>query len=195
MWGRGAADMKGGVAAMVYAVRALRDAGARLGGDLSLVTVIEEECTGNGALSALDRGYTADAAVIPEPLGDRHSRHRSASPGLGTPSTGRVSTPSARPRPRTRWSGRARDRAVASSRPAPTATSRRPQFAGHPHPLNYNVGIVRGGDWASWVPEECVLEVRIGLYPGEDMPASRSLSRRAGRERPTTPGSPSIRPM
>ena len=31
--------------------------------------MIEEECTGNGALAALDRGYTADAAIIPEPLG------------------------------------------------------------------------------------------------------------------------------
>ena len=69
MWGRGAADMKAGVAAMIYAVRALREAGVRLGSDLSLVTSIEEECTGNGALSALDRGYTADAAIIPEPFG------------------------------------------------------------------------------------------------------------------------------
>src|SRR5918994_4168435 len=49
MWGRGAADMKSGIAAMVYAVRALRDAGVELRGDVTLVTVIEEECTGNGA--------------------------------------------------------------------------------------------------------------------------------------------------
>jgi acetylornithine deacetylase len=33
--------------------------------------VIEEECTGNGALSALARGHTGDAAIIPEPFGDR----------------------------------------------------------------------------------------------------------------------------
>src|SRR5829696_8984344 len=69
MWGRGAADMKAGVAAMIFATRALREAGVTLRGDLSLVTVIEEECTGNGALSALDRGYSADAAIIPEPFG------------------------------------------------------------------------------------------------------------------------------
>jgi acetylornithine deacetylase/succinyl-diaminopimelate desuccinylase-like protein len=29
--------------------------------------VIEEECTGNGALACLLDGYTADAAIIPEP--------------------------------------------------------------------------------------------------------------------------------
>ena len=67
----GAADMKAAVAAMVYAARALRAAGAGLRGDVSVVIVIEEECTGNGALSALARGYTGDAAVIPEPFGLR----------------------------------------------------------------------------------------------------------------------------
>ena len=55
-YGRGTADMKGGVAAMVYAVRALREAGVELSGDVTLETVIEEECTGNGALAARARG-------------------------------------------------------------------------------------------------------------------------------------------
>jgi len=69
MYGRGAADMKGGVAAMIYAVRALREAGIQLAGDVMLETVIEEECTGNGTLAARARGYEADVAIIPEPLG------------------------------------------------------------------------------------------------------------------------------
>ena len=43
------------------------------------------------------------------------------------------------------------------------------QFADAEHPLNFNVGIVRGGDWTSSVPEECVLEVRLSLFPGEDL--------------------------
>src|SRR3954465_6143372 len=43
-------------------------------------------------------------------------------------------------------------------------------FEGEVHPLNYNVGVVRGGDWPSTVPEECVLEVRLGTYPGEHLP-------------------------
>jgi acetylornithine deacetylase len=34
-------------------------------------SVVEEECTGNGALACLQRGYRADAAIIPEPSGDR----------------------------------------------------------------------------------------------------------------------------
>ena len=44
-----------------------------------------------------------------------------------------------------------------------------PQFQGSPHPLNYNIGIVQGGDWTSSVPEECTFEVRISAYPGEDL--------------------------
>ena len=46
-----------------------------------LRTVIEEECTGNGALAALARGYTGDAAIIPEPFGRQLSSRRSASCG------------------------------------------------------------------------------------------------------------------
>jgi acetylornithine deacetylase len=34
------------------------------------------------------------------------------------------------------------------------------------HPINMNVGAIRGGDWASTVPGECVTHYRIALYPG-----------------------------
>src|SRR3954452_21957766 len=47
MFGRGAADMKAGVVAMLGAVRALR--AVELRGRIAVETVIEEECTGNGA--------------------------------------------------------------------------------------------------------------------------------------------------
>lgn len=57
MYGRGVVDMKGGVAAMIYAVKALQKAGVQLGADLQIQTVIEEECTGNGALAFGQRIY------------------------------------------------------------------------------------------------------------------------------------------
>ena len=66
MYGRGAADMKAGVVAMLGAVRVLRDAGLR--GDIRIETVIEEECTGNGAAACRARGPRTDAALIPEPF-------------------------------------------------------------------------------------------------------------------------------
>ena len=69
MYGRGAGDMKCGVAANLFAMAALKTAGVMPAADVYLQTVIEEECTGNGALSCFARGYHPDAALIPEPLG------------------------------------------------------------------------------------------------------------------------------
>ncbi len=65
--GRGACDMKGGIAAMLTAVKAIREYGIKLKGDLIIETVPEEEATSMGTLSCCQRGYTADAALIPEP--------------------------------------------------------------------------------------------------------------------------------
>ena len=50
-------------------VRALRE--VRLRGTLCVETVIEEECTGNGAAACRARGPRTDAAIIPEPF--RHA--------------------------------------------------------------------------------------------------------------------------
>lgn len=70
MYGRGTMDMKGGIAAFVYAYEALRDLGVELADDLTLQTTIEEEAGGvGGVLSALERGYQPDGAIIPEPSG------------------------------------------------------------------------------------------------------------------------------
>lgn len=171
MYGRGAADMKAGVAAMVYAVRALKEAGVGLRGDVILETVIEEECTGNGALAARARGYGADAAIIPEPFGRRLLE---AQVGV---MWARVTV---------RGRGAHAERASASVNAVLKAchlleavkeleervndpADRHPLFEGVEHPLNYNIGVVRGGDWASSVPEECVFEVRISCYPGENL--------------------------
>lgn len=41
-----------------------------------------------------------------------------------------------------------------------------PPYDRFAHPINLNVGVIRGGDWASTVPGECVTSYRIALYPG-----------------------------
>lgn len=67
MYGRGACDMKGGVVAMLEAVRLALESDAGPTGRITLVTVPSEEDGGAGALAAIRAGYTADMAVITEP--------------------------------------------------------------------------------------------------------------------------------
>ncbi len=64
--GRGACDMKGGVAAMVLAAEVLAGLDVPLAGDLTVNTVTDEESTGAGGL-ATARTLRADGAIVPEP--------------------------------------------------------------------------------------------------------------------------------
>ena len=65
MYGRGAYDMKGGVTACLAAVKALRDAGATLGGDVLVACVADEEVASIGMADVL-RHVRADAAIVTE---------------------------------------------------------------------------------------------------------------------------------
>ena len=67
VWGRGAVDMKGGVAACLSAARAIRKAGVELEGRLSIHTVVDEEAGGFGAIDVVNRGNLAKYAIIAEP--------------------------------------------------------------------------------------------------------------------------------
>lgn len=73
MYGRGSADMKGGVAAMMQAVRLIHKAGYRLKGDVLFGTVVDEETGSMGMLSVVDRGYKADAGIMTEPTSNQLS--------------------------------------------------------------------------------------------------------------------------
>src|SRR5689334_5596803 len=65
MYGRGAMDMKVGIATNLFLPRLIRDLGIDLQGDLSVHSVIEEECSGIGALDAARRSV-ADGALVTE---------------------------------------------------------------------------------------------------------------------------------
>jgi acetylornithine deacetylase len=66
LYGRGAYDMKGGVAACLAAAKALVDAGASLAGDLLVVTPADEEVASIGMQQVLEH-HTADGAIVTEP--------------------------------------------------------------------------------------------------------------------------------
>jgi acetylornithine deacetylase len=168
LYGRGAGDMKSGTIAALYALDALKAAGLALMGRIHLQSVIEEESTGLGALSTLHRGYRADACLIPEPTDGRLYR---AQVGVvwfrlkvrGLPvHVARAGTGSnaikaayhliqALEGLEAEWNERAKAHRA---------------FAQVPHPLNFNPGIIRGGDWASSVPAWCDVDCRIAILPG-----------------------------
>ena len=74
MYGRGACDMKSGTIGALYALDAIKAAGLKPTARIHFQSVIEEESTGVGALSTLQRGYRADACFIPEPTNGKMVR-------------------------------------------------------------------------------------------------------------------------
>jgi acetylornithine deacetylase len=66
IYGRGALDMKAGVAALIMAVESIIEAGIKLKGDVILTLVADEEYASIGTETIVDE-YTADAAIVCEP--------------------------------------------------------------------------------------------------------------------------------
>jgi acetylornithine deacetylase len=169
MYGRGAGDMKSGLAAMVGAVRGLQRLGLRPRGRLQLQSVVEEECSGNGALACVLAGHTADAAILTEPTQGAiwnaqvgvlwfHVRAIGAPAHAGDAVEGANAID-------------ASYRVIAALRTLEAELNEAPPplFAAYPHPIYLNVGMIRGGDWPSTVAGECVTHFRLALYPGESV--------------------------
>ncbi len=168
MYGRGAGDMKAGVAAMVYAAKAVERAGFGLKGDLTLETVIEEECSGNGALACLDAGYDADAVLIPEPFNLTILTQQVGVLWFRVDVGGMASHV---------LNTQAGSNAVEKLFPIIQALrelEKEMNAAPHPagfediaNPLNLNIGIMKGGFWPSTVPSSAELHCRLAFYPHE----------------------------
>jgi acetylornithine deacetylase len=71
LYGRGACDMKGGIAAMTFAAETLSALGVRLTGDLVVATNTDEESSGAGGSALVSRGLRTDAGIVTEPTGFR----------------------------------------------------------------------------------------------------------------------------
>ena len=170
MYGRGAGDMKAGVSAMVFALDALKNAGHQPAATVYVQSVVEEESTGHGALMTHLRGYKADAALVPEPAGERLTRANVgvlwfqievrgqpvhvASMGEGANAIDAAyRTANALRAVEKRWN---------------EARQSHPLFASHDKPINLNIGKIEGGDWASSVPAWCKIDCRISVLPGQN---------------------------
>jgi acetylornithine deacetylase len=170
VYGRGACDMKGGVAAILAAVRALRDSGdlGRLDGELLVALVPSEEDGGQGTLAAIRAGATGDLAILAEPSGlDIVVAHAGAI-------TFRLTVPGRAAHASRRLEGvSALDKLWVISRALEADEERRNAaetdpimtVLGLPYPTM--VGIVRGGEWASTVLDRVVADGRYGVRLGQ----------------------------
>jgi acetylornithine deacetylase len=169
LYGRGAGDMKAGLAAMTGAVRALARAGVAPAAPVQLQSVVEEECTGHGALQCLLDGARADACVITEP----HPDHLTvAQVGVLWFHVEIAGVPAHAARAdRLGFNAIDATYGVLASLRALEARLNAdppPPFDGFEHPINLNPGVIAGGDWPSTVAATCTLSCRLGLYPGQD---------------------------
>lgn len=175
LYGRGSADMKGGLCAALYAAKAVADAGVRLRGRLLVESVIGEEDGGTGALATVLRGYRADGAVVIEPTAlaviPAHSgamNFRVTVPGLSAHGAMRAEGVSAVEKFIPLY------QALMELEAERNAREESPLFARHRLPYPLSVGTVHAGNWPSSVPESLVFEGRYGVAVGEEMQAARA---------------------
>ena len=172
--GRGACDMKAGVAANLAVVRALRRSGLTLEKPLALHSVVSEEDGGLGAFATMLRGHTGEVAVITEPTSGRLVTATAGALTFELTVPGRAAHGS------TRYEGFS---AVDAYLPLHRAISELegerntdidPLFGDNSMPYPISVGVLRSGDWASSVPDALTAQGRFGVRLGEDPAVARA---------------------
>lgn len=175
IYGRGVGDMKGGLAAAIFALEAVRACGARPGGEIIVESVIGEESGEWGTVACIERGYRADLAIVPEPTGLRPC-------GQGGVITGWITIQS----PQTLHDGvRARTihaggglvganaiekmmRLIAALNELErhwAVTKAYPGFA--PGATTINPAVIEGGRHPAFMADRCALWITVHFYPDE----------------------------
>lgn len=174
LYGRGACDMKGGLIAALYAIKALNDSGIPWGGSLLLQSVIGEEDGGLGTFASLLRGHTGDAAIICEPT------RLQLIPAQAGALTFAVRVPGRSAHACMRLEGvSAIEKYLDIHRALLQLERERNQAVTHPLlkklalPYPLNIGRVQAGNWSSSVPETLLFDGRIGVAVGESAQAVR----------------------
>jgi acetylornithine deacetylase len=181
LYGRGAADMKGGVIAALHALVALRGAGAP---EVVLQAVASEEDGGQGTFAALEADSAFDAALIPEPTAFALVCAQAGALTFRGTVTGRAAHAAVRLEGES-----AVDRylpvhaALAAHERALNADVEHPLMRALPLPYPVSVGRVEAGTWSSTVPDRLTFEGRVGVRVGESPAAARAALAAAVGER------------
>lgn len=172
LYGRGACDMKGGIAAMVFAVETLASHGISLDGDLLVATNTDEESSGAGGTALVEHGLRADAGVVTEPTGfQTWIACRGSDYGVitvpGRPGHAEVRQPDWRLGGAVNAIEKAMVvlEAIGSLR---EAWSSQPEFS-HPYlsPPSLLPTLARAGEWAVTYPASCELTFAVMYLPAQ----------------------------
>jgi len=162
--GRGAADMKAGIAAAVIAMAALKRSAIELARSVALAAVVDEEESGLGVRALLARpGFGALAAIVPEPtelqtiIGCRGNCY------VEVDITGR---PAHAGSPQ-----EGRNAIYGAARVVDAIRQLNGGLASRCHPLlgtgSWSVGRIDGGTATAMVPDRCRISIDRRLLPGE----------------------------
>ena len=180
--GRGACDMKAGLAVNLAVARALHRSGVRTERRLALHSVVSEEDGGLGALATVRRGHTGEVAVITEPTSGRVVTANAGAltfrlevAGLAAHGSTRLDGVSA---VEAFWPVHLALRELEAARNADV----HPLFAETALPYGISIGTVHAGDWASSVPDLLVAQGRMGVRLGEDPARARAALEEAVAE-------------
>ena len=175
LYGRGACDMKGGLAAAIHAVDAVMRSGVALNGRVVVTPVIGEEDGGSGTLAALEKGITADGCIVPEPT------ELSVVPASAGALSFRVRLRGLSAHGAMREEGVSAierlpvvHRALLDLERVRNSRDVDPLFGWLKLPYAICAGRVQGGDWPSSEADWLELEGRYGIAPGEDLAAARA---------------------
>jgi acetylornithine deacetylase len=175
IWGRGAADMKGPVAAGLMALRALKQCSAPLPFDVQIQLVIAEESGGLGTVFAIEEQPRPQAVIVMEPSECRIIAASGGSVQFTVKAQGKAAHGS------TPWMGASALEALLAchariERYARLRNERlsHPLLSGLKQCVPLNVGTFSAGEWRATVPESGHFSGRIGLLPGERLDEVRA---------------------
>lgn len=168
LFGRGACDMKAGVAANLAVVRTLRAAGVRLERPLAVHCVVGEEDGGLGAFATLRRGHRGEAAVITEPTSGRIVTATAGALTFRIEVAGRSAHGSMRQEGVSALDAFLPIYQALAELEAERNREPDQLFAGSELPYALSVGAIQAGEWASNVPDKLVADGRLGVQLDED---------------------------
>ncbi len=166
IYGRGTSDMKGGIASIMVAAKALADSSSDLQGDLIFSGVVDEESNGSGSKRIAEDGYKADMVVIGEPTDKKICIAHKGNMWLEITTQG-IAEHSSQVRVGKSANAVYRMTKIVSliEEMLPDLQEIQDDLVGNP---TITVGLIEGGTKPNIVPDACRIVVDRRLLPAED---------------------------